>query len=147
MPIEQVNANKHIFSHVTFTTAGLCAILLFLLWNPLVLRPRLWSATVVVRSRLIDAALRLIGVGLIRLRRWAALLASAVAIYVATDFASSESGLGVALTLILLTPLLLTVVFWRDLVWGDKRHDLLLAIACLVVSGLFHCSAYLIHHA
>ena len=51
--------------------------------------------------------------------------------------ASTGGGLGVALTLSLLTPLPLTVVFWRDLVWGDKRSDLLLALASVIVSALF----------
>jgi hypothetical protein len=142
--MEQVSSDKPI---VMFTTAGLCAILLFLLWNPLVLRPRLWSATVVGRSLLIDATLLLIGVGLCRLRRWAALLASVLAVYVAIDFATTGGGLVVALTLGLLTPLLLTVVFWRDLVWGDKWRDLLLGVASLVMSGLLHFAAFLIHHS
>jgi hypothetical protein len=145
--MEQVSSNKRAVARVVFRTVGLCAVLLFLLWNPLVLRPRFWTATVVVRSLSIDAALLLIGVGLIRLRRWAALLASVLAVYVAIDFASTGGGLGVALTLSLLTPLPLTVVFWRDLVWGDKRSDLLLALASVIVSALFHYAAFVIHHA
>jgi hypothetical protein len=145
--MEQVSSNKRAVSRVVFRTVGLCAVLLFLLWNPLVLRPRLWSATVVVRSLSIDTALLLIGVGLIRRRRWAALLASVLAVYVAIDFASTGGGLGVALTLSLLTPLPLTVVFWRNLVWGDKWSNLLLALASVVVSVLFHYAAFVIHHA
>jgi len=145
--MEQVSSNKRAVARVVFRTVGLCAVLLFLLWNPLVLRPRVWSATVVVRSLSIDAALLLIGVGLIRLRRWAALLASVLAVYVAIDFASTGGGLGVALTLSLLTSLPLTVVFWRDLVWGDKRSDLLLAFGSVTVSALFHYAAFVIHHA
>jgi len=114
-PMERANSKKRALGHVLFRTVGLCAVLLFLLWNPLVLRPRFWSATVVVRSLSIDAALLLIGVGLIRLRRWAALLASVLAVYVAIDSASTGGGLGVPLTLCLLTPLPLTVVFWPRL--------------------------------
>jgi hypothetical protein len=142
--MEQVNSNKRAVARVMFTTAGLCSILLFLLWNPLVLRPRFWNATVVVRSLSIDAALLLIGVGLIRLRRWAALLASVLAVYIAVDFAS---GLGVPLTLSLLAPVPLTVVFWRGLVWGEKRRDLLLALVSLIVSGLFHYASFVVHHS
>jgi hypothetical protein len=144
--MKQVISDKRTVARVLFTTAGLCAISLFLLWNPLVLRPRFWSATIVIRSLSIDAMLLLIGVGLIRLRRWAALLASALAVCVAVDFATTREGLGVALTLGLLTPLLLTVVFWRDLVWGDKWRDLLLGVASLAVSGLLHYSAFVIRH-
>lgn len=145
--MEQVSLNKRAIARVVFRTVGLCVVLLFLLCNPLVLRPRFWSAPVVVRSLSIDAALLLIGVGLIRLRRWAALLASALAVYVAIDFASTGGGLGVALTLSLLTPLPLTVVFWRDLGWGDKRSNLLLVLASVMVSALFHYAAFVIHHA
>jgi len=87
------------------------------------------------------------GVGLILLRRWAALLASVLAVCVATGFATAGSGLGLQLTLGLLTPLPLTLVFWRDLVWGDKRRDLLLALASLIVSAFCHGLAFVIHHA
>ena len=90
--------------------------------------------------------LLVIGVGLIRLRRWAALLASVLAVYVAIDSATTGGGLGVVLTLGLLTPLLLTVVFWRDLIWGDKWRDLLLGVASLAVSGLLHYAAFVIRH-
>ncbi len=89
----------------------------------------------------------MIAVGLIRLRRWAALLASVLAAYVAIDFATTGGGLGMPLTLSLLTPLSLTLVFWRDLVWGDKRPDLLLVLASLMVSALFHYAAFVIQHA
>jgi hypothetical protein len=145
--MEQVSSNKRAVARVVFRTVGLCAVLLFLLWNPLVLRPRFWNATVVVRSLSIDAALLLIGIGLIRLRRWAALLASVLAVYVAIDFKIAGGSLGVPSTLGLLIPLLLTVVFWRDLAWGDKRRDLLLTLASLIVSGFFHYAAFVIHHA
>jgi hypothetical protein len=139
-----VNTNKRTVARVMFTTAGLCTILLFLLWNPLVLRPRIWGATVVIRSLSIDAALLIIGIGLIRLRRWAALLASVLAVYAAIDFKGTGGGLGVPLTLGLLIPLLLTVVFWRDLEWGDRRGDLLLTLASLIVSGLFLYAAFVV---
>jgi hypothetical protein len=145
--MEQVSSNKRTVARVIFTTAGLCAILLFLLWNPLVLRPRIWSAKVVVRSLSIDAVLLLVGIGLIRLRRWAAVLASVLAVYVAIHFKITGGGFGVLLALGLLMPLLLTVVFWRNLVWGNKRRDLLLTLASLIVSGLFHCAAFVIRPA
>jgi hypothetical protein len=147
MFMEQVSPNQRTVARVVFATLGLCAILLFLLWNPLVLRPRFWSARVVVRSLSIDTALLVIGVGLILLRRWAALLASVLAACVAISFAKAGSGLGLPLTLGLLTPLPLTLVFWRDLVWGDNRRDLLLAFASLIVSALGHGLAFVIYHA
>jgi hypothetical protein len=144
MFMEQASPNKRTVARVMFATLGLCAVLLFLLWNPIVLRPRFWSATVVIRSLSIDTALLLIGVGLILLRRWAALLASALGVYAAIDFKSTGGGIGVPLTLGLLIPLLLTVVFWQDLVWGEKRRDLLLTLASLIVSGLFQYAAFVI---
>jgi amino acid transporter len=145
--MEQASSNKRTAARIMFITAGLCAILLFLLWNPLVLRPRSWSAAVVVRSLSIDAALLLIGVGLIRLRRWATLLASVVAVYIAIDFEIRRGGLGLPLALGLLIPLLFTGVFWRDLVWGDKRRDLLLVLASLLVSGVCHYAAFMLRPA
>jgi hypothetical protein len=145
--MEQANSNKRAVGRVMFRTVGLCALLLFLLWNPLILRPRFWNASVVVRSFSIDTALLAIGIGLIRLRRWAALLASVLGACVAIDFAITGGGLGVPLTLSFLTPLPLTVVFWRDLVWGNRRRDLLLALASLILSALFHYAAFVSHHA
>ena len=71
-------------------------------------------------------------------------MASVLAVYVAIDFKGTGEGLGVALTLGLLT---LTLVFWRDLVWGDKRRELLLVLASLIVSALFRYAAFVIHHA
>jgi hypothetical protein len=108
--MEQANSNKRLLGHVMFGTVALCAVLLFLLWNPLVLRPRFWNAAVILRSLSIDTGLLVIGVGLIRLRRWAALLASVLAAYVAVNFAAAtEGGLGAPLTLSLLAPLPLTL--------------------------------------
>ena len=145
MPEEQVSSNKSAFARIMFTTAGLSAILLFLLWNPLVLRPRFWSAPVVVKSLSLDATLLLIGIGLISLRRWAALLASVLAVFAAMELYGR--GLGGPLALGILIPLFLTVVFWRTLVWGDKRRDLLLTLASLIVSGLLHYAAFVIRPA
>jgi hypothetical protein len=145
--MEQVNPNKRVVGRVIFGTVGLCAILLFLLWNPLVLRPRFWNAKVVVRSLSIDAALPVVGIGLICFRRWAALVASALAAYLAIYSVSTGGRFGVPMSLILLTPLPLTVVFWGDLVWGDKRRDLLLALASVTVSALIHYAAFVARHA
>src|SRR5580704_14462772 len=105
--MEQVASNRRDADRVTIRTCGFGAILLSLLWNPLVLPPRFWSARVVIWSFALDAALILIGVGLILLRRWAALLASATAVCLAFDFVGREGGISVA-TLGLLIPLVLT---------------------------------------
>jgi len=145
MLAEQISPNKNAVARVIFPTAGLSAILLFLLWNPLVLRPRFWSApVVVVKSLSLDATLLLIGIGLISLRRWAALLASVLAVYIAIDFNGTGRDLGVPLALGILIPLFLTAVFWQTLVWGDKRRDLLLTLASLTASGLLHYAAFVI---
>jgi hypothetical protein len=87
--MRQANPTKRLVGHIVFGNVGGCAILLFLLWNPLVLRPRFWNAWVIVRSFSIDAALLLIGVGLIHLRRWAALSAAALAASVVIEFAAT----------------------------------------------------------
>lgn len=140
--VEKGNSNKRDAARVIFGAVGVCAILLFLLWNPLVLRMRFWNAKIVVRSLSMDAALLVMGVGLIQLRRWAALLASAVAAYITVDFATRGGGLGVPLTLGLLTSLPLTVIFWGELVWGNKGRDRLVMLASLLVSTLIHYVAF-----
>jgi hypothetical protein len=64
-----------------FKLAGASSLLLLLFANPLVLRPRFWSVSVVARSLTIDVTLFLVGLGLICLRKWAAVLSSTVAGY------------------------------------------------------------------
>ena len=145
--MELANSDRRVVGHVVFGTVGLCAILLFLLWNPLVLRPRFWNAEIVFRSLSMDTALLVIGVGVIRLRRWAALLASVFAACFAVDYATTGVGLGVPLTLFILTPVPLTLIFWRELVWGNKRRDLLLVLASLLLSALLHFTAFVLRQA
>jgi len=145
--MEQVALDRRDVARVIFTTCGSCPILLFLFWNPLVLHPRFWNVKVVIWSLSIDTALGLMGVGLILLRRWAALLASLMAVYLVIDLERRGGGVGVGLILGLLTPTLLTLVFWRDLKWGEKRRDPLWALAILIGSGLIVYAAFLIHHA
>ncbi len=49
--------------------------------------------------------------------------------------------------LIPLISLLLTVVFWPTLVWGDKRRDLLWVYACILISVLLNCVAFLVRRS
>ena len=100
-----------------------------------------------MRTLLLDEAVVLVGVGLILLRRWAALLASVMAVYLAIYSARGGGGVGAVLTLSLLTPLLLTLLFWRDLVWGARWGDLLLILATLILNGMIVYAAFLIRHA
>jgi hypothetical protein len=123
---------------IIFRIVGSAALLLFLLWNPIVLPPRVWNASVIARGMTLDATLIVIGVGLFRSRRWAALLCAAVAVDFAIGLARTPDVSGVGLTAILLTPLRLTFIFWRNLVWGDNRRDPLFAFAGVMVSAIVH---------
>ena len=94
-----------------------------------------------------DAILLVGGFGLIYRRKWAALLSSAVAVYVAFSGIRNVTHIDTAdttLLLIFLLPLLLVVAFWRTLAWGNRRRDPLFVLAGVVASGLLVCLAFVI---
>ncbi len=126
-----------------FRLIGTCALMMFLFANPLVLRPRFWNASVVARSLTIDATLLLVGMGLICLRKWAALLSSALASYTVFLFSTGQST-NIEWGLPFLLPLVLTIVFWRSLVWGDRRRDPLVVLAAVMTSALIHFVAFVV---
>jgi hypothetical protein len=142
-----------VLSNVVFRILGICAVLLFLLCNPLVLPPRFWSGRVIVWSVTFDTTLLVVGIGLMFLRRWAALLASVLGVIVAINFAiaSKGSGFSVPLILILLAPLLIAVplaaVFWKNLVPGNRRRDPLFIFVALILIALLHCLAFVIRRS
>ncbi len=43
--------------------------------------------------------------------------------------------------------MILTSVFLRDLVWGDKQRDLLLTFVSVTVSALIHYAAFVVRPA
>jgi hypothetical protein len=144
------SSNYQDVGKMAFKVMGACALLLFLFWNPLLLRPRFWNVSAVARSWTIDAILLVGGCGLIYLRKWAALLSSLLGAYVALTPIKSGVGVSaasVALSLIVLLPLLLSAVFWRKLVWGDRRRDPLFALVGVAASGLLQYVAFLVHRA
>lgn len=145
--MERATAYGDAFGKVIIRAVGLCALFFFLFANPLVLRPRFWTASVIARSMAIDATLLVVGAGLVGLRRWAAVLSSAIGLYLAIELGVAGAGAGLLLSLTLLIPLPLTFIFWRTLVWGDKRRDPLLAAGGLALSALVYYAAFLIHHA
>jgi hypothetical protein len=132
---------------VAFRVASAFPLLLLLLNNLLVVRPMLrprdrdWNTSMVAYSLALDGALLAVGLGFIALRRWAALLASAASVYVAFTLLPWSKGTLPVLIFILITPLL-TVVFWRTLVWGIGRRDSLLALAVVLTDALIHCVAF-----
>ncbi len=125
---------------VVFRVLGIAVLASFLVSNPIVLRPRFWTTAVVVRSLILNAAQLAIGMELIRLRRWAAAIASLVAAYAAFTLGQDVH---FALRLILLMPLLLTVMFWASLEWSFKRRDCLYLLAAIAMSALFQYIAFL----
>jgi hypothetical protein len=118
---------------------GTCTLFLFLFWNPLVLRPRVWSLSAIAFLVTMDATLLAAGMGLILLRKWGALLVSASTLFLLVRTGQSE---GIAWVLILLVPLPFTIVFWRILIWGNKRFDPLLALGSVTASGVINYIAY-----
>jgi hypothetical protein len=123
---------------------GASTLLLLLFANPLVLRPRFWSASVVTRSLIMDAALLVVGVGLFFLRKWAALLGSAMAGYFVFLLVKTGQSQNLAWSLLFLLPLCLTVTLWSSLEWGSKRRDLLLVFSAVTASALVHYVAFLL---
>jgi hypothetical protein len=141
--MQQLNEHKDFSGKVIFRLFGVCTLVLFLFWNPVVLRPRSWNTSVVARSMALDTALLIAGIGFILLRRWAALLSIALAGYLAFSLASIGGAL-VAWSLVFLVLLVLAVVFWRTLVWGNKLRDSLFALAGVVTSAIIHYIAFLV---
>ena len=54
--MQQLNDDNDFSGKVIFRLLGVCTLVLFLFWNPVMLRPRSWNASVVVRSMVIDTA-------------------------------------------------------------------------------------------
>jgi hypothetical protein len=123
---------------------GVGSLLLLLFANPIVLRPRFWSASDVARSIAIDATLLIVGTGLIFLRKWAALLSSAIASILAAQLLVAEVKINLVWLLPLLLPIVLTTFSWRGLVWGDKRRDLIFCFAAVISVGFLHYIAFLL---
>ena len=143
--MQELKDYKHFASRVIFKLIGICPLVLFLLWNPVILRPRSWNAHVVARSMAFDTGLLVVGIGFIWLIRWAAFLSFALAEWgIFGVMGAPETR--VALTLVFLVPLILTVVFWRNLVWGSRLRDLLLVLASIAVSAIVHYTAFLLRH-
>ena len=150
--MRQLDDDTKFYGKVIFRVVGGCALLLFLFWNPLLLPPRFWNASVVARSMAMDTTLVVVGVGLIGLRRWAGLLSLGLTGCIGFAFLlSSTEAVHVWLSLVLLMPAfilaVLIVVFWRTLAWGNRLLDPLLALAGAVVSVLIHYIAFIVRRA
>jgi len=150
--MRQLDDYRTFYGKVIFRVVGGCALLLFLLWNPLVLPPRVWNPSVVARSMAIDTTLVVVGIGLIGLRRWAGLLSLALAGCIGFAFLlSSTEAAHVWISLILLMLslflALLVVVFWRILTWGNGLLDPLLALGAVVLCALINYIAFVARHA
>jgi hypothetical protein len=124
-----------------FRLIGTCSLILLLFWNPIVLRPRFWNLSAFFGSLIIDTALPVGGIGLLYLRKWAALLFLALSGHLAFVFSRGEP---VAATAIFALHLILLAAFWRNLVWGNAARDSLLAFGGVVAAGLIDCIAFFI---
>lgn len=129
------------YGRMIFKVLGGCFVALFLVSNPLVLRPRFWQTSLIWRSMALDSALILIGVGFIRLRRWAALLAWVFAGSLSLALLISGQPF---LSIPILIPLIFTVMFWRTLTWGNVARDSLLLLVALGLSAAVHYAAFLL---
>lgn len=142
--MDQPDDQQDAYGRMIFKVLGGCFVALFLVSNPLVLRPRLWQTSLIVRSMALDSALILIGVGFIWLRRWAALLAWVFAGSLA--FALLISGQPF-LSIPILIPLIFTVMFWRTLTWGNLTRDSLLLLVAVGLTAVVHYAAFLLRRA
>lgn len=133
----QAIGNRDICGRVAFRIIGGLALLQALFWNPIVLRSRFWNATVVTRGVAIDAALILIGLGLLGIRKWAA-----VGLLVVTASLVAEGGLGWFGVCMFLASSILTAVFWSALARG-KRQDIVYLFAAVLISALAEYVAFL----
>jgi hypothetical protein len=111
-------------------------LLLALFWNPIVLRPRFWNATAETRGVAIEAVLILVGLGLIGIRKWAA-----IGLSVVTASLVAEGGLGWFGVCMFLAPSILTAVYWSALARG-KRQDIAYIFAAVLISALMEYVAF-----
>ena len=111
-----VDDDRQFYGKVIFRVVGACALLLFLFWNPLVLRPRFWNASVLARSMAIDTALIVEAAHV-----WLSLMLLTTALILAV----------------------LIVVFWRTLAWGNRVLDPLFPLGSVVVCALINYIAFI----
>jgi hypothetical protein len=137
----QVISNRDICGRVAFRIIGGFALLLALFWNPIVLRPRFWNATVIAREVAIEVTLIVVGFGLVGIRKWAP-----VGLSVITVFLVAKGGLGLFGICMFLTSSILTVAFWSALVRG-KRQDFLYLFAAVLISVLAEYIAFVLRRA
>lgn len=132
--------NRNTFGRVVFRIIGACALLLAAFWNPIVLRPRFWNATVIAHGIAIEAILIAVGFGLIGIRKWAAVGLSLVAALSVAKYGFDLFGI-----CLFLIPSILTIVFWPALVRG-KRRDCPYVLAAVLISVLTEYIAFALRH-
>jgi len=92
------------------------------------------SLTDYVRLLMFVVPLTVVGIGLLRLRKWAALLLSILLLYPAfwcimaavrpVDIRPGDATwLGFLFAAVLITPSILTMKYWRSLIWRKKRIE------------------------
>jgi hypothetical protein len=139
--MEQAISYRDACGRLVFRAIGGLALLLVLFWNPIVLRPRFWNATVIARGVATEVTLIVVGIGLVCSRKW-----SAIGLTVVAAFLLAEGGLAAVGVCIFLTSLILTIVFWPALVPG-KRRDLLYVFAAVLTSALVEYVAFVFRRA
>jgi hypothetical protein len=142
-PVPAISLDRELLAKIAFRILGIGLLLLFLVSNPLVLRPRFWNASFVSRSMTINAVLLLEAFGFLLLRKWAALLNVVALVTIA--FISSTVGFNGAVIGLTLVPVALSVFFWRNLVWGNHLRDFATCALLIVLVLLAHVAVYLTH--
>ena len=133
--MKQITGFRAISARIACTTIGMGALVQAVFWNPLVLRPRFWNASVVTREIGIETALISVGLGLLSLRKWSALVTSAIAFWLAiTYFRNSPPDAKLGFTLVLTMVPIAMAVGWPAFVWGNKRRDLLYVVVAALTS-------------
>ncbi len=145
--MEQVATSPVTPGRLAFQCMGGFVLFLSLVFNPLVLRPRMWSVAVMGKEFATEATLILVGLGLLSVRRWAALALSVLAgcvggnaLYEYARYRPEFIVSAIVWFVVLLIPAVVTAIFWRSLVRG-KRRDLLYLLIAVGLSALIVCAA------
>jgi hypothetical protein len=106
-----------------------CAVVILLGGIFVVARYPLRSWVDLVWPTVDESALVIAGIGLFYRRKWAALMVSLMALYVAswqvksaiTPIPRNANWLGFVFAFVLAIPAILTVIYWRTLVWAGQK--------------------------
>jgi hypothetical protein len=122
----------YVMSAIVFSFVGMLILVGILAAGHLSGRVPPLTLTTGIRFAVSIAGLILIGLGLLALRKWAALIFSLLTLYLAFwtfndaihSVPWSRDGIGYWFSLLLITPIAMTLKFWRTLTWHGNKHEI-----------------------